>query len=107
MATNVYELMHERSNTFVEEHVDQFSAYAISWNDNEAIHVTFGRNSIRVNSETIVHEDDAPARLQGGQILPVMLDVSALSMPIETAQRLGETLLAMVEQAKARESGRE
>lgn len=94
--TDTLEFPHQRSASFTDEYVDQFSAYTISWNGAEAVHLTFGRDSLEVKSSRLVHYSDRPAESKSGKVDLFCLDVAAISMPIETARRLAETLNTMI-----------
>ncbi len=92
---------HMKASTFMDDQADQFDAFAIRWNNQEAIHLTFGRTSINVKSSVYLTKDGVTER-QSGDIDVVRLDVGAVTMPLETAKELLKTLSQMIEQAEAR-----
>lgn len=92
---------HIKAGSYIDEQVDQFDAFAIKWNDQEAIHLTFGRTSINVKNSVYLTKDGSTER-QSGDIDVFRLDVGAVTMPIETAKELSETLSRMIAQAEAR-----
>lgn len=94
--TRITEIPHERLGSFIDEHVDKYSAYSIQWNGEAAVHLTFGRDSLRLGTTRLVHFDDAPAQDDSGRLEVVRLDVAAISMPLATAKRLSETLARMI-----------
>lgn len=98
------ELIHRRSSIFIDEFVDRYSPMAISWNDEDRIHITFGRDSLEVTSEPIVPDPENPSRaiMGGGRATPYRNDVAALTMPIDVAERLAISLLKMVSQTRDR-----
>ena len=101
------DLKHRRSAIFVDEFIDKYSALAISWNGEERVHVTFGRDSLEVTSEQIVpsHADPSIAVLANPKVTPYRNDVASLTMPLEVAEELAITLLKMIEQTKKRSTG--
>jgi len=103
--TTLYELPHRRSSIFIDEFVDRYSAMAISWNGDERMHVTFGRDSLEVLSEPIVADPENPGKavFGTGKSTPYRNNVASLTMPLDVAEKLAITLLRMVESAKARE----
>lgn len=100
------ELIHRRSSVFIDEFVDRYSVMAISWNGDERLHITFGRDSLEVISESIVPDPENPAKaiLGSGKSMPYRNDVAALTMPIDVAEKLGIALLRMAAGARERES---
>ncbi|WP_157284020.1 hypothetical protein [Pseudomonas chlororaphis] len=102
----IHELTHRRSSIFIDEYVDRYSARVISWNGDERLHVTFGRDSLEVISEPIVPDPENPtkATLGSGKSTPYRNDVASLTMPIDVAEKLAITLLRMVADSKDRES---
>jgi hypothetical protein len=101
----IHELQHRRSSIFIDEFVDRYSAMAISWNGDERLHVTFGRDSLEVVYEPIIPDPENPdkATLGPGRSTPYRNDVAALTMPLDVAEKLAITLLKMVESARSRE----
>ena len=100
------ELQHRRSSTFVDEYVDKYSALTISWNDDERVHVTFGRDSLEVTSERIVPSPADPnvAILASPRVSAYRNDVASLTMPLEMAEDLAISLLKMIEHTKQKSS---
>ncbi len=98
------ELQHRRSSIFIDEFVDRYSPMAISWNGEERIHVTFGRDSLEILSEPIVADPDNPEKaiMGSGKSYPYRNDVAALTMPIDVAERLAVSLLKMVGHSRDR-----
>lgn len=94
-------LPHIKAGSFVDEQVDQFSAFAMSWNGEEAIHLTFGRNSINLKSTNFIVENGVPG-IEAGEIEPFRLDVAAVAVPIGVAKELAETLARMIAHAEER-----
>ncbi|QAY93678.1 hypothetical protein [Pseudomonas sp. ACM7] len=94
-------LPHIKAGSFVDEQVDQFDAFAMSWNGDEAIHLTFGRNSINLKSTKFVVENGVSG-IEAGEIEPFRLDVAAVAMPIGVAKELAETLSRMIAHAEER-----
>lgn len=101
----IHELQHRRSSVFIDEFVDRYSAMSISWNGDERLHVTFGRDSLEVISEPIIPdpENTKKAILGSGRSAPYRNDVAALTMPLDVAEKLAVTLLKMVENARNRQ----
>ena len=99
-------MKHKRSGHFIDEQVDQFDAFAISWNGEEAIHLTFGRTSIGINTSSFVM-DEGKSKRQSGEIDVFRLDVGAITMPVRTARGLVATLNRMIAQAEARSASDE
>lgn len=101
----IHELQHRRSTSFIDEFVDRYSAMAISWNGDERVHVTFGRDSLEIVSEPIVPDPENPekAMFGSGRSTPYRNNVASLTLPLDVAEKLGITLLRMVESAKNRE----
>jgi hypothetical protein len=101
----VHELHHRRSSIHIDEYVDRYTAMAISWNGDERLHITFGRDSLEVLSEPVILDPDNPgkATLGSGRSTAYRNDVASLTMPVEVAERLAVTILRMVENAKNRE----
>jgi len=97
--THTVEFPHQRGTSYIDEHVDKFDAFSISWNGTEAIHLTFGRDTLAVQTSRLVHFTDSPAKAEAGKVELFRLDVAGISMPIETARQLAETLTKMVERA--------
>ncbi|NNA20425.1 hypothetical protein HBN70_06555 [Pseudomonas lundensis] len=92
---------HIKAGSYMDEQVDQFDAFAITWNDQDAIHLTFGRTSINVKNSVYLTKNGVTDR-EPGDIDVFRLDVGAVTMPIETARDLAETLNRMIAQAEAR-----
>lgn len=101
----IHELVHRRSSVFIDEFVDRYSARAISWNGDERLHITFGRDSLEVVSEQIIPDPENPmkATLGSGKSIPYRNDVASLTIPIDVAEKLAITLLRMVADSKDRE----
>ncbi|KPY83709.1 hypothetical protein RA263_14600 [Pseudomonas syringae pv. tagetis] len=96
-------MRHVKAGSYMDEQVDQFDAFAIMWNNADAIHLTFGRTSINV--KTSIYRADpgtATTTRDAGEIDVFRLDVGAVTMPIETAKELVQTLSKMILQAEAR-----
>lgn len=104
---NTTTIPHMQAGSYMDENIDQFDAFAISWNDQEAVHLTFGRNSLMVKTSRIVNYSDKPAEIETGAAELFRLDVGAVTMPIETARSLAETLSRMVQQADIRKGSNE
>ncbi|MBD8194381.1 hypothetical protein IFR35_23580 [Pseudomonas fluorescens] len=102
--TTIHELQHRRSSVFIDEFVDRYSAMAISWNGDERLHVTFGRDSLEVLSEEIIPDpdDSEKAVLDSGKSTPYRNDVASLTIPLDVAEHLARTLLRMVKNARDR-----
>lgn len=102
--TTIHELEHRRSSIFIDEFVDRYSAMAISWNGEERLHVTLGRDSLEVLSEPIVPDpDDSDKAVLGtGKSVPYRNDVASLTIPLDVAESLALTLLRMVGHAQDR-----
>ncbi|WIN08174.1 MULTISPECIES: hypothetical protein [Pseudomonas] len=100
------EFKHRRSIAFVDEFVDKYTVMAISWNGEERLHVTLGRDSLEVVSEQIVpDENDArKAVLTGGSTVAYRHDVAGLTIPIDVAEDLAIALLKVVKHSKDRAS---
>lgn len=94
---------HIRARSFVDEQVDQFDAFAMSWNGDDAIHLTFGRHSISVKNTRFVSEDGVSAA-ESGDIEAIRLDVAAVAMPLNVARELAATLSRMIAHADDRRS---
>lgn len=94
-------LKHVRATSFVDEQVDQFSAFAMSWNGEEAIHITFGRNSINLKSTNFVYENGVPGT-EPGEVEAFRLDVASIAMPLNVAKDLLDTLGRMIAHAEDR-----
>lgn len=92
---------HIRAGSFVDEQVDQFDAFAISWNGEDAIHLTFGRNSINLKNTRFV-TDNGVSGVEAGDIEPFRLDVAAVAMPLAVAKDLAHTLTRMISHAEER-----
>lgn len=101
---NTTTIPHVQAGSYMDEQVDQFDAFAISWNEQDAIHLTFGRNSLLVKNSRIITYSDKPAEVETGSAELFRLDVGAVTMPIETARSLAKTLSRMVEQFDSRKS---
>ena len=102
--THTVDFPHQRGNLYLDEHVDKFDAFSISWNGTEAIHLTFGRDTLAVQSSKLIHYADKPTESTSGKVELFRLDVAGISMPIETARQLAETLTKMVARADAEQS---
>lgn len=102
--TTISELLHIRSSGFADEFVDKYTAMAISWNDEERLHLTFGRDSLEVLSERIVPDPQNPnkAVLANPKVTAHRNDVVALTIPMEVAEDLAITILKMVHHAQGR-----
>ncbi|MBM5459249.1 hypothetical protein H8F21_16910 [Pseudomonas sp. P66] len=102
----ISELLHRRSAGFADEFVDKYTAMAISWNDEERLHLTFGRDSLEVISESIVPDPQNPDRavLAHPRVTAHRNDVVALTIPLEVAEDLAITILKMVHHAQGRTS---
>lgn len=96
-------MAHVKSKSFVDEQVDQFSAFAISWSGDEAIHVTFGRHSVNLKNTRFVNVDGEPGS-EPGEVEAIRLDVAAVAMPVEVARDLVATLSRMISHADERRS---
>ncbi len=105
--TNTTIIPHVQAGSYMDEQVDQFDAFAISWNEQDAVHVTFGRTSLLVKTSKIVNYAERPAEIETGEAELCRLDVGAVTMPIETARSLAKTLSKMVEQFDSRKSENE
>lgn len=92
---------HIKAGSYMDDQVDQFDAFAIRWNNQDAIHLTFGRTSINVKNSVYLTKDGVTER-QSGDIEVFRLDVGAVTMPLDTAKELAETLSRMIAQAEAR-----
>lgn len=101
----IHELQHRRSTIFIDEFVDRYSVMAISWNGDERLHLTLGRDSLEVISEPIVPDPENPLKaiLGSGKSIPYRNDVAALTIPLDVAEKLAVTLLRMVKSARDRE----
>ncbi|WP_148058622.1 hypothetical protein [Pseudomonas frederiksbergensis] len=99
-------IQHVKSGNFTDEQIDQFDAFAINWNGQEAIHLTFGRTSIEVKNSKFVPTEHGTER-ESGDVEIFRLDVGAVCMPIETAKELAETLNRMILQSEARRAANE
>ena len=104
---SITELPHRRSSVFVDEFVDRFSAMGISWNGEERLHLTFGRDSLEVISEKIVPDpaNTENAILAPGSSTAYRNDIASLTIPLEVAESLAVTILNMIEQARERDRG--
>lgn len=100
------ELKHRRSATFIDEFIDKYTVMAISWNGEERLHVTLGRDSLEVMSERIVRDKDdvTKAVLASGRTTAYRNDVAALTIPVDVAEDLAIALLKVVKQSKDRAS---
>lgn len=100
------ELVHRRSSVFIDEYVDRYSAMAISWNGDERVHLTFGRDSLEVLSEPIIPDPGNPSKavFGSGKSQPYRNDVASLTIPMEVAEQLAISLLRMVHNSRDRES---
>ncbi|WP_348971439.1 hypothetical protein [Pseudomonas atacamensis] len=101
----IHELVHRRSSVFIDEYVDRYSAMAISWNGDERVHVTFGRDSLEVLSEPIVPNPENPSKaiFGTGRSKPYRNDVASLTIPMDVAEQLAISLLRMVHGSRDRE----
>lgn len=97
VVTNVLELTHQHAASYVDEHVDQFDAFSMSWNGADAVHLTFGRNTMLVKTSRLEHYDDKPAEIKSGKVEVFRLDVAGISMPLSVAKELAETLTRMIQ----------
>lgn len=102
----ITELVHRRSSVFIDEYVDRYSAMAISWNGDERVHLTFGRDSLEVLSEPIIPDPENPLKaiFGSGKSKPYRNDVASLTIPMEVAEQLAISLLRMVHSSRDRES---
>lgn len=98
------ELKHRRSAIFIDEFVDKFTALAISWNGEEKLHLTLGRDSLEVVSEQLMPlpEDPTKATLSSSNTAAYRNDVAGLTLPIEVAEDLAVTILKIVKQSRER-----
>lgn len=94
-------IAHVKASSYVDDQIDKFDAFAISWNDQDAIHLTFGRNTINVKNTRFYVEDGNPG-VESGEMDVVRLDVAGLTMPLSVAKELAETLSRMVAHAEDR-----
>jgi hypothetical protein len=94
---------HVRANNFVDEQVDQFDAFSILWNGQEAVHVTFGRTSLTLKNSVFLVKDGATERATG-DVDVHRLDVAAMTMSLDVARQLAEVLQRMIKQAGDRSS---
>ncbi|MBD1590318.1 hypothetical protein [Pseudomonas typographi] len=100
-------LAHRRSSVFIDEFVDKFTVMVISWNGDERLHVTLGRDSLEIQSEKIVPDPANPAKatLASAEMEPYRNDVAGLTMSIDTAEELAVALLKVVKQSRDRSKG--
>ncbi|MFL1495085.1 hypothetical protein [Pseudomonas antarctica] len=100
------ELIHRRSSVFIDEYVDRYTPMAISWNDEERIHITFGRDSLEVTSESIIPDPENPEKaiMGSGRSRAYRNDVAALTIPLDVAENLANSLLRMVGFARDRKA---
>lgn len=98
------ELRHRRSSVFIDEYVDKYTIRAISWNGDERLHLTVGRDSLEVVSEHIVPDPSNPEKavLKSGSTTAYRNDVASLAIPMDVAEDLAVAILNVVEQAKKR-----
>lgn len=94
-------LQHIKASSYVDEQVDQFDAFAISWKDEDAIHLTFGRNTVNVKT-TRFYVENGEAGVESGDMEVLRLDVAALTIPMDTARELVALLTKMIGHADAR-----
>ena len=94
---------HIKAGSYVDEQVDKFDAFAISWNDDEAIHLTFGRNTVNVKNTKFFVEDGVHG-VESGDMDVIRLDVAGLTIPMDVARELAETLARMIGHADVRRS---
>ncbi|KAA8689597.1 Uncharacterized protein ALO80_04064 [Pseudomonas caricapapayae] len=99
-------MRHVKAGSYMDEQVDQFDAFAIMWNNTDAIHLTFGRTSINVKT-SIYRTGAGTTTRDAGEIDVFRLDVGAVTMPIETAKDLVDTLSKMILQAEDRRANGE
>lgn len=92
---------HIKASSYVDEQVDKFDAFGVTWNDDEAIHLTFGRNTVNVRS-TRFYIEDGVSGVESGDMDVVRLDVAGLTLPLSTAKELAETLTRMIGHAETR-----
>jgi len=92
---------HVKAGSFIDEQVDQFDAFAINWNGDEAIHLTFGRHSINVKTTQFVTENGISS-IESGDTEIFRLDVGAITLPLDVAKKLAATLTNMIGHAEAR-----
>jgi|GEM_PF-3932526 len=97
-----FKVPHVRAASFVDEQVDQFDAFSITWNSNEAIHLTFGRSTLLLKNSDLVTYKDGPANYESGDVDLVRLDLGAFTIPLEVAEKLASTLTEMVSAARLR-----
>jgi hypothetical protein len=95
-------ISHIKASSYVDEQVDKFDAFSIAWNGSEAIHLTFGRNTVNVKNTKFFIQDGVSS-VESGDMDVIRLDVAGLTIPLETARELASTLAAMVQHADARE----
>ena len=92
---------HIKAASYVDDQVDKFDAFGITWNDDEAIHITFGRNTVNVKTTRFFLDDGVPGS-ESGDVDVIRLDVAGLTLPLNTAKELVETLSKMIASADAR-----
>lgn len=95
---------HVRASNFVDEQVDQFDAFSILWNGQEAVHITFGRTSLNLKNSVLLVKDGSMERATG-DIDVHRLDVAAVAMPLDVARQLADVLQRMIKQASDRSAG--
>ncbi|MCF5551917.1 hypothetical protein GIV71_15655 [Pseudomonas syringae] len=98
------ELKHRRSTTFIDEFIDKYTVMAISWNGEERLHVTLGRDSLEVVNEQIVPDENDLLRavLAGGTTVAYRHDVAGLTIPVDVAEDLAIALLKVVKHSRDR-----
>ncbi|MCK9691338.1 hypothetical protein [Pseudomonas syringae] len=98
------ELKHRRSATFIDEFVDKYTVRAISWNGEERLHVTLGRDSLEIVNEQIVPDENnfLKAVLAGGTTVAYRNDVAGLTIPVDVAEDLAIALLKVVKHSRDR-----
>lgn len=103
------ELKHRRASTFIDEYIDKYAVMAISWNGDERIHLTVGRDSLEIIREEIVPSsaNSKIAVLANPGVTPYRNDLASLTIPWEIAEDLAISLLKVVEQIKNRTPGNE
>lgn len=98
-------IQHIKATSYVDDQIDKFDAFGITWNGDEAIHVTFGRNTINIRN-TRFYVEDGISGVESGEVDVLRLDVAGLTMPLDTAKELAETLLRMIALAEKRKFAR-
>lgn len=104
-STHTVEFPHQRATSYVDEHVDKFDAFTLSWNGADAVHLTFGRDTLLVQTSRLEHFQDRPTESRSGKVDLFRLDVAGISMPIETAKELAKTLNRMIASVESGRNG--